>query len=230
MLVVRTSCRQREFRTSHPRYRSLDRRSWASAGKRDCGLPGELQSSVEPLVDRTIVALSERLTRRSIAREEVIIARADEPLVHMEPISRNNLPCTGEHNCETGGLTRLHGKVTRTHAPPGFVEVTVETTEDGARVKWTKVAGRFDWATLSAGFYLLRTNVRNWSDEEHRKAYIRLTEAKAAFRIHNSDLSLRPIWHQKEDRVLARIAHRFFRQVRRFSSTGSGVAARADVW
>ena len=32
-----------------------------------------------------------------------------------------------------------------------------------------------------------------------------LTEAEAAFRIHKSDLSIRPIWHQKEDRVLAHI-------------------------
>jgi len=32
-----------------------------------------------------------------------------------------------------------------------------------------------------------------------------LTEAEAAFRVHISDLSIRPIWHQKEDRVLAHI-------------------------
>jgi transposase len=32
-----------------------------------------------------------------------------------------------------------------------------------------------------------------------------LTEAEAAFRIHKSDLSIRPIWHQKEERVLAHI-------------------------
>jgi transposase len=37
------------------------------------------------------------------------------------------------------------------------------------------------------------------------KTYIQLTEAEAAFRIHKSDLSIRPIWHQKEDRVLAHI-------------------------
>ena len=43
----------------------------------------------------------------------------------------------------------------------------------------------------------------DWSDEELWKAYIQLTEAEAAFQIHKSDLSLRPIWHQKEDRVLA---------------------------
>ena len=45
----------------------------------------------------------------------------------------------------------------------------------------------------------------DWTDEELWKAYIQLTEAEAAFRIHKSDLSIRPIWHTKEDRVLAHI-------------------------
>jgi transposase len=35
--------------------------------------------------------------------------------------------------------------------------------------------------------------------------YIQLTEAEAAFRIHKSDLSIRPIWHQKKHRVQAHI-------------------------
>lgn len=37
------------------------------------------------------------------------------------------------------------------------------------------------------------------------KAYIQLTEAEAAFQVHKSDLRIRPVWHQKEDRVLAHI-------------------------
>ena len=37
------------------------------------------------------------------------------------------------------------------------------------------------------------------------RTYIQLTEAEAAFRIHKSELSIRPIWHQREDRVLAHI-------------------------
>jgi len=32
-----------------------------------------------------------------------------------------------------------------------------------------------------------------------------LTEAEAAFRIHKSDLRIRPIWHQKQERVEAHI-------------------------
>ena len=34
---------------------------------------------------------------------------------------------------------------------------------------------------------------------------MQLTEAEAAFRIHKSDLHIRPIWHQRQDRVLAHI-------------------------
>ncbi len=100
-------------------------------------------------------------------------------------------------------IGRLLGQNTRAAK---LFQVTVETTETGhARITWKKVEHLRDWATLSAGCYLLRTNVRDWDDEELWKAYIQLSEAEAAFRIHKSDLSLRPIWHQKEDRVLAHI-------------------------
>jgi hypothetical protein len=34
---------------------------------------------------------------------------------------------------------------------------------------------------------------------------MQLTEAEGAFRIHKSDLSLRPIWHQKQERVEAHV-------------------------
>jgi transposase len=61
------------------------------------------------------------------------------------------------------------------------------------------------WAMLSEGAYLLRTNVTDWSDEKLWKAYIQLTQAEAAFRIQKDQLVIRPIWHQREDRVQAHI-------------------------
>lgn len=98
---------------------------------------------------------------------------------------------------------RLLGQNTRAEK---LFQVTVEsTTERHARLKWKKAEIVRDWATLSMGCYLLRTNVSDWTDEELWKAYIQLTEAEAAFRIHKTDLSIRPIWHQKEERVLAHI-------------------------
>jgi hypothetical protein len=62
-----------------------------------------------------------------------------------------------------------------------------------------------DWARESEGCYVLRTNVTDWSAEELWRTYIQLTQAEAAFRIHKSDLSIRPIWHQKAERVQAYI-------------------------
>ena len=73
------------------------------------------------------------------------------------------------------------------------------------RVSWTKRQEWRQWAQLSAGCYMQRTNVNDWSDEQLWKAYMQLTEAEAAFRIHKSDLQIRPIWHQKEERVQAHI-------------------------
>jgi transposase len=62
-----------------------------------------------------------------------------------------------------------------------------------------------DWAALSEGTYLLRSNIDDWSDHQLWKAYIQLTQAEAAFRIQKDQLNVRPIWHQREDRVQAHI-------------------------
>ena len=62
-----------------------------------------------------------------------------------------------------------------------------------------------DWAALSEGAYLLRSNITDWSDEQLWKAYIQLTQAEAAFRIQKDQLHVRPIWHQRADRVEAHI-------------------------
>jgi transposase len=53
--------------------------------------------------------------------------------------------------------------------------------------------------------YLLRSNIDDWSDRQLWKTYIQLTQAEAAFRIQKDQLNLRPIWHQREDRVQAHI-------------------------
>jgi transposase len=62
-----------------------------------------------------------------------------------------------------------------------------------------------DWAALSEGAYLLRSNICDWSDQQLWKAYIQLTQAEAAFRIQKDQLNLRPIWHQRTERVQAHI-------------------------
>jgi transposase len=75
----------------------------------------------------------------------------------------------------------------------------------GLRLVWTARAEWDDWARWSEGSYVLRSNIPAWSPEDLWRTYVQLTEAEAAFRIHKSELSLRPIWHQREDRVQAHI-------------------------
>lgn len=77
--------------------------------------------------------------------------------------------------------------------PAGIALVVEENRE------WTT------WADRSAGCYLLRSNVSGWTEDELWRTYIQLTEAEAVFRIQKSDLSIRPVWHQREDRVRAHI-------------------------
>lgn len=62
-----------------------------------------------------------------------------------------------------------------------------------------------DWAELSEGCYLLRTNLTDIDPKTLWKRYIQLTEAEWAFRIVKDELVIRPIWHQKADRVKAHI-------------------------
>lgn len=88
----------------------------------------------------------------------------------------------------------------------GLFETDVIKGADGqAKLVWHKVEAWRNWAALSEGCYMLRTNINDWSGEELWKAYIQLTEAEAAFRIHKSDLKIRPVWHHKTERVEAHI-------------------------
>ena len=75
----------------------------------------------------------------------------------------------------------------------------------GWRLRVVYNAAFDDWAALSEGAYLLRSNITDWSDQQLWKAYIQLTQAEAAFRIQKDQLNVRPIWHQREDRVQAHI-------------------------
>jgi transposase len=55
------------------------------------------------------------------------------------------------------------------------------------------------------GRYLLRTNLTSQDPAQLWQYYIQLTEVEAAFKNLKDDLSLRPIFHQKEERIAAHI-------------------------
>jgi transposase len=72
-------------------------------------------------------------------------------------------------------------------------------------ITWTRNNTWSDWASLSEGCYLLRSNLTDVDPQTLWKRYIQLTEAEWAFRIHKDELAIRPIWHHKAERVQAHI-------------------------
>jgi transposase len=75
----------------------------------------------------------------------------------------------------------------------------------GLRLDWSIRPEWDDLSRLTEGCYVLRTNVKDWTAEALWQTYVQLTQAEAAFRIHKSELSIRPVWHQKKERVQAHI-------------------------
>jgi transposase len=99
-------------------------------------------------------------------------------------------------------IGRLLGKNTRAER---HFEVEMKSTEAGPRLTWQRRAVQDQWAQHSQGCYLLRSNLTGHSPEQLWKTYIQLTQVEAAFRVTKNELGLRPIGHQKEDRVQAHI-------------------------
>jgi transposase len=73
------------------------------------------------------------------------------------------------------------------------------------QITWQANAKFGDWSQLADGCYLLRSNLTGVDAATLWRRYIQLTEAEWAFRIAKDELSLRPIWHHKEDRIQAHI-------------------------
>ncbi|MBN1675267.1 MAG: IS1634 family transposase [Kiritimatiellae bacterium] len=84
----------------------------------------------------------------------------------------------------------------------------VEVITKAARAVGLKIEedkSKIDWAGASQGAYLLRTNCREEDPCKLWRWYIHLTEVEGAFRVGKSDLGMRPIYHQRQDRVEAHI-------------------------
>jgi transposase len=110
---------------------------------------------------------------------------------------------------DRGRLERQVGRLLARN-PRGAGRYVIEFVTDpavpaGLRLTWTARPEWDDWARWSEGCYVLRSNIADWSPEDLWRTYIQLTEAEAAFRIQKSELAIRPVWHQRADRVQAHV-------------------------
>jgi len=109
---------------------------------------------------------------------------------------------------DPGPIERRIGRwLGRFPAAERLLEVTVERNLDGRAcgLKIIERAERTAWAEQAHGAYLLRTNCPERDPVKLWRWYLQLTQAEDAFRISKSDLSLRPVFHHKTQRVEAHI-------------------------
>lgn len=162
-----------------------------------------------------------RATKEQAMRER-FVARIRKGLMQIRAACRRR-------HCDPGQIERRVGRLLgRNTRAAGLFRVTVETRPvGGASIRWSRRNARQAWAQASQGCYLLRSNVADWGEEELWRAYMHLTDAEAAFRIHKSDLCIRPVWHQTAERVQAHLLVCFLAYVLR--KTLEGWMSRAGL-
>src|SRR5450631_2993522 len=103
-------------------------------------------------------------------------------------------------------MERRLGRIQARHPQVNdLFEVTLRETPAGVRLRWEMKKEREAWRDLREGAYMLRTNLQADSAEQMWSMYMQLTEAEASFRALKSELSIRPLFHQKEPRVKAHV-------------------------
>jgi hypothetical protein len=140
--------------------------------------------------ERAMHARFQARIEAGLARLARRLARARRPL-ERGPLER-----------QIGRLLAANSRAARRYTVTLAPDATVAA---GVRVTWTVRPEWDDWTRGSDGCYVLRSNIPDWSPQDLWRTYIQLTEAEAAFRIQKSDLAIRPIWHQRQDRVKAHI-------------------------
>lgn len=151
-----------------------------------------------------VLCRSEDRQKKEQAMHEKFAAHIEEGL---ESLKRRLASRTKRE--ERGRVERQIGRLLqRNSRAAGRFKVTVKEDPPqpcGLTLSWSTNAAWQEWATRTEGCYILRTNIRDWTPESLWQTYIQLTEAESAFRIQKSQLSIRPIWHQKRERVQAHI-------------------------
>jgi transposase len=168
-------------------------------------------TQVRPEVEVKTIAIPEGeetyILCRTAGRKEKEKAIRNRFSTHMEEALKRLA-----RSIETGRLKdrnkmeRRLGRIQARHSQVNdLYEVGLRDTPQGVRLFWHIKDDRKVWRTLREGAYMLRTNIEGGTAEELWTRYMQLTEAEASFRALKSELSIRPLFHQKEPRVKAHV-------------------------
>ena len=107
--------------------------------------------------------------------------------------------CTKKYDKVMEKLGRLKEKYKKVNK---YYDITILADNDNKLALSITWKQKSDTAMTSRhGMYCLRTNVKNLDEKTFWNIYTMLTDLESAFRSLKSELGMRPVYHQKEDRV-----------------------------
>jgi hypothetical protein len=121
----------------------------------------------------------------------------------------------------------------RQQAPSAWRLVKIKLSKDEARLEFSLRKNKLRQVRGREGRYLLRSNMTGRPEEELWKFYMQLAQVEEAFKHLKLDLILRPIHHQKEERIEAHIFVAFLAYclqvtlTRRLKDLAPGLTARS---
>jgi transposase len=172
----------------------------------------EVQSGVEVKqvtsadgLEQFVLARSPDRRAKEKAMHERFLKRMEEGLARLQAAAeQGRLKDEGQAQRRLGRLLQKNARAAKAFQ----VKIDKRPQPEGKahlRITWEKDGVWAQYATLTEGCYLLRTNITDLDPAVLWKQYIQLTEAEWAFRISKDELRLRPIWHQKKERVQSHI-------------------------
>jgi transposase len=155
--------------------------------------------------EKFVLARSDARRTKERAQTDRFVRRVEEGLQRMQrSMAKGVLKSKDVAQIRLGRLLEKNWRASRAF------EVAIEGLEpaDGkAKLRLTYRPNE-QWSEYRAsaeGCYLLRTNLLDLDAATLWKQYIQLTDVEWSFRITKDELQIRPIWHQKENRVKSHI-------------------------
>jgi transposase len=149
-------------------------------------------STIDEENERIVLCTSEDRGKK----EEQILSRAEKR--YLEALNKLKVRVDNGRLKKIEAIHKAIGRLLERHSRVSrYYEVYLD---DSKHLVWKRDDEKYDSASRLLGGYYLRSSRKNLDDETIWKLYITLTRVESGFRAIKSELGLRPVFHQKEDR------------------------------
>ncbi len=173
---------------------AFDKLTFREISERE-GKPVVKVASLDKDNERIVLCYSESRGEK----EKQIISKAEEKYLKdieklKQRILKGKIKKVASAERALGRLIERHSRVTR------YYETAITEVEEKITLTANRLEEKYEKACKLSGKYYLRCSRKDLNDSEIWKIYIMLTKVESSFRALKTNLGLRPVYHQREDR------------------------------